>query len=212
MVRFVLSTDHTILQLVARQQLTFHFGHAVYFKDIILPASDDDDEDESDLQSDTTGPEQSSTDEPQPDLGRPQKIEKQKSKRIHRVDRQKLIIILVGLPGRGKTFLCNKLMCYLNWYAQTQSCFQLMVHPHSIVNAMMCRLGHTTRHFNVGQYRRKQKGDDLQDATFFDHNNAVRKPFGASDAIKQVHVKATHCMCIVLQLLCQIVQLCQCQP
>jgi signal recognition particle GTPase len=31
------------------------------------------------------------------------------------VDKQKLIIILVGLPGRGKTFLCNKLMCYLNW-------------------------------------------------------------------------------------------------
>ncbi len=38
-----------------------------------------------------------------------------KSKR--RPDRQKLIIILVGLPGRGKTFLCNKLICYLNWYA-----------------------------------------------------------------------------------------------
>ena len=33
----------------------------------------------------------------------------------NRVDRQKLIIILVGLPGRGKTFLCNKIMCYLNW-------------------------------------------------------------------------------------------------
>ncbi len=33
------------------------------------------------------------------------------------MDRQKLIIILVGLPGRGKTFLCNKLMCYLNWCA-----------------------------------------------------------------------------------------------
>jgi len=31
------------------------------------------------------------------------------------VDRQKLIVILVGLPARGKTFLCNKLMCYLNW-------------------------------------------------------------------------------------------------
>jgi 6-phosphofructo-2-kinase/fructose-2,6-biphosphatase len=26
-----------------------------------------------------------------------------------------LIIIMVGLPGRGKTFLCNKLKCYLNW-------------------------------------------------------------------------------------------------
>lgn len=30
-------------------------------------------------------------------------------------ERNKLIIILVGLPGRGKTFLCNKLKCYLNW-------------------------------------------------------------------------------------------------
>ena len=29
--------------------------------------------------------------------------------------RQKLIIVLVGLPARGKTFLCNKIMCYLNW-------------------------------------------------------------------------------------------------
>ena len=36
-------------------------------------------------------------------------------RRRKRVDRQKLIVILVGLPARGKTFLCNKLMCYLNW-------------------------------------------------------------------------------------------------
>ena len=41
-----------------------------------------------------------------------------KVRRRNRVDRQKLIIILVGLPGRGKTFLCNKLMCYLNWCAE----------------------------------------------------------------------------------------------
>lgn len=66
-----------------------------------------------------------------------------------RVDRQKLIIILVGLPGRGKTFLCNKLLCYLNW------------------------LGHETRHFNVGQFRRAQKGQqEVQDASFFDRRNA----------------------------------------
>lgn len=32
-----------------------------------------------------------------------------------RMEKQKLIIILVGLPARGKTFLCNKIMCYLNW-------------------------------------------------------------------------------------------------
>ena len=36
-------------------------------------------------------------------------------KRRKRVELQKLIVILVGLPARGKTFLCNKLMCYLNW-------------------------------------------------------------------------------------------------
>ena len=87
----------------------------MYFKDIILPASDDDDEDESEAQSDTTGQERTSTDEARPDLSKARPLGTQRSKRIHRVDRQKLIIILVGLPGRGKTFLCNKLMCYLNW-------------------------------------------------------------------------------------------------
>ena len=30
-------------------------------------------------------------------------------------EKRKLVIILVGLPGRGKTYLCNKLGCYLNW-------------------------------------------------------------------------------------------------
>ena len=38
------------------------------------------------------------------------------AKRRKRVELQKLIVILVGLPARGKTFLCNKLMCYLNWW------------------------------------------------------------------------------------------------
>ncbi|GLC46274.1 hypothetical protein PLESTB_000596000 [Pleodorina starrii] len=62
--------------------------------------------------------------------------------------RTKYVIILVGLPGRGKTFLCNKIKCYLNW------------------------LGHHTRHFNVGSYRRLQKGDhEVQNADFFDAHN-----------------------------------------
>ncbi|KAF5833944.1 6-phosphofructo-2-kinase-domain-containing protein [Dunaliella salina] len=63
------------------------------------------------------------------------------------VQKNKLVIIMVGLPGRGKTFLCNKLKRYLNW------------------------LGHNTQHFNVGNYRRKNKGSEEQDASFFDQKN-----------------------------------------
>ncbi len=62
----------------------------------------------------------------------------------------------VGLPARGKTFLCTKIMRYLNW------------------------LGHETRHFNVGAYRRRHKAAEESDphhtphdADFFDHNNQV---------------------------------------
>ena len=37
------------------------------------------------------------------------------------VEKNKLIIVIVGLPGRGKTFLCNKLVSYLSWYATTST-------------------------------------------------------------------------------------------
>jgi len=70
-------------------------------------------------------------------------------RKVKRVDRQKLVIILVGLPARGKTFICNKIMCYFNW------------------------LGHPTRHFNVGNYRRLQApAGAVQDASFFDSRNS----------------------------------------
>ncbi len=42
--------------------------------------------------------------------------------------RSKLIIVMVGLPGRGKTFLCNKLKCYLNWCG---SCDATPTHTHT---------------------------------------------------------------------------------
>ncbi|KAM7256632.1 hypothetical protein ACFE04_012373 [Oxalis oulophora] len=45
-----------------------------------------------------------------------------------------LAIVLVGLPGRGKTFTAAKLTRYLRW------------------------LGRDTKHFNVGKYRRLKHG------------------------------------------------------
>jgi 6-phosphofructo-2-kinase/fructose-2,6-biphosphatase len=72
-------------------------------------------------------------------------VYKPKPKNVHR---QKLVIVVVGLPARGKTFLCNKLMRYFNW------------------------LGHPTEHFNVGQFRRSQaSSNEVQDSSFFDANN-----------------------------------------
>ncbi|KAL2568247.1 hypothetical protein AAZV13_18G056300 [Glycine max] len=57
-----------------------------------------------------------------------------------------LAIILVGLPARGKTFTAAKLTRYLRW------------------------LGHNTKHFNVGKYRRLKHGAN-QSADFFRADN-----------------------------------------
>ncbi|KAG8067281.1 hypothetical protein GUJ93_ZPchr0005g16155, partial [Zizania palustris] len=59
---------------------------------------------------------------------------------------RKLAIVLVGLPARGKTFTAVKLTRYLRW------------------------LGHETRHFNVGKYRRLKHGSN-QSADFFRDDN-----------------------------------------
>ncbi|CAM8967330.1 unnamed protein product [Rhodiola kirilowii] len=57
-----------------------------------------------------------------------------------------LAIVLVGLPARGKTFTAAKLTRYLRW------------------------LGHDTKHFNVGKYRRVKLGANLS-ADFFRADN-----------------------------------------
>ncbi|XP_048227328.1 6-phosphofructo-2-kinase/fructose-2,6-bisphosphatase [Ricinus communis] len=57
-----------------------------------------------------------------------------------------LAIVLVGLPARGKTFTAVKLTRYLRW------------------------LGHDTKHFNVGKYRRLKHGAN-QSADFFRGDN-----------------------------------------
>ncbi|XP_020108444.1 6-phosphofructo-2-kinase/fructose-2,6-bisphosphatase isoform X1 [Ananas comosus] len=58
----------------------------------------------------------------------------------------RLAIVLVGLPARGKTFTAAKLTRYLRW------------------------LGHETKHFNVGKYRRLKHGAN-QSADFFRADN-----------------------------------------
>ncbi|KAL4428238.1 hypothetical protein ABPG75_002327 [Micractinium tetrahymenae] len=137
----------------------------IFFKDLKLLARDDDDSEDGSESGDERGDELSDSSggnlavlaaQPgaastsYPTLERLGSTRGGSSaRRRKRVDRQKLIVILVGLPARGKTFLCNKLMCYLNW------------------------LGHPTKHINVGQYRRRTKGTELQDAEFFDIRNPV---------------------------------------
>lgn len=61
-------------------------------------------------------------------------------------EHQQMAIVLVGLPARGKTFTAAKLTRYLRW------------------------LGHETKHFNVGKYRRLKVGIN-QTADFFRADN-----------------------------------------
>ena len=57
-----------------------------------------------------------------------------------------LILVMVGLPARGKTYTARKIARYLQW------------------------VGHDARVFNVGNYRRERLGSQ-QPASFFDPDN-----------------------------------------
>ena len=57
-----------------------------------------------------------------------------------------LVLVMVGLPARGKTYTARRLSRYLNWR------------------------GYRTRVFNVGNYRRREVGARAP-ATFFDPAN-----------------------------------------
>jgi broad specificity phosphatase PhoE/predicted kinase len=66
----------------------------------------------------------------------------------HQRDTAPIVLAMVGLPARGKTYIARKVARYLSW------------------------LGHPTRVFNVGSYRRKLLGSH-QPHEFFDFNNAA---------------------------------------
>ena len=57
-----------------------------------------------------------------------------------------LVVVMVGLPARGKTYIARKLARYLAW------------------------TGYQTEVFNVGNYRRERFGAKVP-ASFFDPNN-----------------------------------------
>jgi broad specificity phosphatase PhoE/dephospho-CoA kinase len=63
----------------------------------------------------------------------------------------KLIIILVGLPARGKSFISKKLNRYSTW------------------------VGYNSKVFNVGNYRREFFKNTFNDNNFFDSNNSEAK-------------------------------------
>jgi 6-phosphofructo-2-kinase len=63
---------------------------------------------------------------------------------------QPLVIAMVGLPARGKSYIVNMVLRYLKW------------------------IGYDSRVFNVGSYRRKM-GLQSADANFFDASNEEGK-------------------------------------
>ena len=72
---------------------------------------------------------------------------------------EKLIIVMVGLPARGKSYTSNNLCRYLNWCG------------------IKCKV------FNSGDYRRKIMGG-FQDASFFDFDNKYN--YRAKEQISKV--------------------------
>jgi broad specificity phosphatase PhoE/predicted kinase len=64
----------------------------------------------------------------------------------HQRDTAPAVLAMVGLPARGKTYIARKVARYLSW------------------------LGHSTRVFNVGSYRRRLLGSHLTH-DFFDPSN-----------------------------------------
>ena len=69
----------------------------------------------------------------------------------------KILLVLVGLPARGKSYISRRLSQYLSFFY-----------------GVPCQL------FNVGEYRRKMAGTEFQDSNFFDDTNEEGKTIRAA--------------------------------
>src|SRR3954470_1635728 len=79
-----------------------------------------------------------------------------------RPGRQKLAVVMVGLPARGKTFVARKLQRYVSW------------------------LGYRTLGVNVGDYRRARAGAK-QPATYFAPDNDATRESREAFAMSALH-------------------------
>src|SRR5260221_13210077 len=75
---------------------------------------------------------------------------------------QKLALVMVGLPARGKTFVARKLQRYLAW------------------------LGYRTLWVNAGDYRRARAGAK-QPAAYFEPDNAATREERIGFAMAALH-------------------------
>ena len=81
---------------------------------------------------------------------------------------ESMILVMVGLPARGKSYLAKKMARYLNWF------------------------GINSKVFNIGIYRRSIHGAGC-DSNFFDNNNLE-----ASKSLENITFKALNDLLVYL--------------
>ena len=75
------------------------------------------------------------------------------------------VIVMVGLPARGKTYISRKLSRYLNWIGVNTRVFNLGEYRSVIVCVVTAHI------LNNAAFRRKLEGYDKPSHEFFDHSN-----------------------------------------
>lgn len=97
-------------------------------------------------------------------------------------DAEFMIIALVGLPARGKSFISKKLERYLAWRGDTVQIFNVGVHVWSVRTSVRTRGHHSecceliVMCFPLGERRRKEQTDGaFHDASFFSAGNRSKR-------------------------------------